>query len=191
MIITEVSQNDQKEVKETVSLIREIILDPNCRGLNVASIKGLLGELYAKELLENEGQQVIHKTRNVGYDLEIYPGIRIDVKLSTIKGTQEYPDWGWTLQRAAQEELRCTHIMGIGVNKQLEMERIVIIRVQDIEQFPELAGKYEDVLRSFTLMLDGFEYPRHPYFQQCRELVDQGVVAVLRPGDELMDYFYE
>lgn len=191
MLVTEVSQTNHKEIDETIRLIREIILDPNCRGLNVASIKGLLGELYVKQLLEREGQQVIHKTRNVGYDLEIYPGIRIDVKLSTIKGTPEYPDWGWTLQRSQQEEFKCTHIVGVGVNKNLEAERIAIIRTLDLEQFPEVDGKYEDVLRSFTLMLDGFGYPNHPYFQRCRELVEQGVVAVLSPEASLMDYLYE
>lgn len=191
MILTDTTQQKGNEIEGTIKLIREIILDPNCRRLNVANIKGLLGELYVKQLLEQEGQQVIHKTRSVGYDLEIYPGIRIDVKLSTIKGTTEYPDWGWTLQRDRQEKLTCTHIIGIGVNNDLEPERIVIIRALDMEQFPEVTGKYEDVMRSFTLMLDGFSYPNHPYFRQCQELVDQGVVAVLQPGDSLMDYLYE
>jgi hypothetical protein len=46
---------------KTISLLKNVINDKNCRNMNLSTIKGYLGELIVKRKLQEEGITAISK----------------------------------------------------------------------------------------------------------------------------------
>lgn len=175
----------KNSIIRTIENIKDIIRDENCLRMNKSNIKGYLGELFVKKKLEDEGLVVVHKGNQSGYDLELSGGIKIDVKASTIKGSKRFPDWAWALRIKSLDKVKFTHLICVALDQNYDVSKYCIIKVEDLEMFPSASGRFNSVKRSFSLMLDGINYPAIEYFQKCERLINDGKVKVINSNDIL------
>lgn len=90
-------------------LLRDVVRHPACQKMNLSTVKGYLGELLVKQLLEAEGVKVEHLGNQNGYDLRFSlqgRDIRVDVKMSLPKDEfgWGFEYWGWALQHANKKK---------------------------------------------------------------------------------------
>jgi len=174
-------------LKYSIQLLIKILHDPNCVRMSKSTVKGFLAELYVKEKLESEGAIVIHKGNQSGYDLLINDKIRIDVKSSTIKGSKQFPDWGWALRTKPLSKVSFTHLVCVAYDKNFNAVKFVVINVNDLELFPDVKGRFHSVKRSFSLMLDGIDYPNNEYFNSCKKLLEKEKVKIINESENLLE----
>lgn len=174
-----------RNIGQSIDLIKAVITDENCQRMNKSNLKGYLGELFVLRKLEDEGCEVIHKGNQSGYDLLVDSNFTIDVKSSTIKGTKSHPDWGWALHIKTKKNINCSHFICVGFNENLDAEKYCVIKSENLELFPSASGRFNSVKRSFSLMLDGIQYPNNPYFSDCKKLVQEGKVQVIQSTEGL------
>src|SRR5574341_311525 len=147
-----------KSSKCTIELLKRIIRDKNCQGhMNLSTVKGYLGELLVKNRLEHEGLIVQHHGNQSGFDLQCeYRGetFKLDVKFSMPKYEYDssHVNWGWALvHQHKQRNLSCTHMVCVAVDENLNVHKVYVIPVANIQDFPPSVGKFSRIKHGFAL----------------------------------------
>lgn len=185
--IRRLMRNTKLDYNSTIQRLKDILNDPNCLRLNMSTIKGYLGELYVLQKLEKEGRLVVLKGKQSSYDLLVDGDISIDVKSSTIKGSKKYPDWGWALRTKGLDKIKNTHFVCVAYNENYDVVKFVTINTNDLEEFPDVKGRFNSVKRSFSLMLDDVDFPDHEYFKACEEMINKKKVKVINFDENLSE----
>lgn len=186
-------------IERTITRLKDIITDENCKKMNLSNVKGYLGELIVLDKLRKEKLSVVQKGNQSGYDLEIIEmSIKIDVKLSTIKTEIRDcpPYWGWALKHENKKrDLSATHFVCVALNENLTVKDFYVINAKNLNHFPRSAirqfGKVEKGLtilkrkKSIDLINDE---KLKKYFNQCSELVENGTAKKLSKSKNLKHY---
>lgn len=185
-----------QNLERTIQRLRTIIFDNNCCNMNLSNIKGYMGELLVAQKLIDEGNDIIQKGNQSGYDIEITDkAIKIDVKLSTVKTEISNcpPYWGWALKhKNKQREISCSHFVCVAVDKKLEPLNYYIILASELHYFPRSAfGQFRNVEQGCVLLEN---HKQHLYIQDknltkyfitCRDLLDNRVIRKISATNKL------
>lgn len=182
---------------DTITNLRAVISDPNCRSMNQSTVKGFLGEILVREKLVSEGVEVIHMGNQKGYDLLIpssSPEIRIDVKTSAahlIEATL-HKTWGWALHSTSKKRpISCTHFVCIALDTELFPFAYYVIESSSVAQFPAAAGQFKSVTNAFAA-----HHPTNPYdpgtswhsiHDKCTNLLLAGVAHRIGAAENLLE----
>jgi hypothetical protein len=186
-------------LEKSIDRLKKVITDKNCKKMNLSNVKGYLGELMVFDKLTKEGLSLEQKGNQSGYDIGVLgTGIKIDVKLSTvkteIKGCPPY--WGWALKHENKKRgLSATHFVCVALNDDFSVKEYYIIQAADYKKFPKSAiGQFGKVENGFTILKnersikDILDDKLKVYFQTCSALVDKGVAVRLSGNKKLASY---
>ena len=184
-------------IDKTVANLKSLILDDNCRNMNLSTVKGYYGELLVKQKLELEGAIVKHLGNQSGYDLELSLDgkiFKIDVKFSTLKDEHAWGTsyWGWALHHENKKAKRftATHLVCVASRPDLTIDRLFVIRAVDVSKFPASVGQFKNVKHSFRILQDIEEVVKdekwRPVFTESADLIKRGFVLQLTFRDNLL-----
>jgi hypothetical protein len=187
------------KTKTSIERLKDIITDENCKKMNLSNVKGYLGELIVLEKLLKEKVTVEQKGNQSGYDIEIIDlGIKIDVKLSTIKTEVKNcpPYWGWAIKHENKKrDLTATHFVCVALNVDFSVKDFYVIKAKDYKHFPKSAiGQFGKVKNGFTILSDKktiesiADKKLKEYFNKCSALVDNGIAIKLGSSKPLTKY---
>ena len=186
---------------DTISLLGKIIKDPNCRRMNMSTIKGFLGELIVKECLEEVNFEVEHQGNQSGYDLSFWAQdkeFKIDVKTSTLKDELSCgrPHWGWALIHSnKRRSVSATHFVCVGLDANLVARQFIIIPARLAVKFPKGIGQFNRVdhaLCAFQRSFTGKELPSEKirYIEKCQRWLRHKPIKRLSKGQSFRDVFW-
>ncbi len=187
----------------TISLLRRIINDPNCKRMNLSTVKGYLGELIVKESLEVAGFKVDHQGNQSGYDLTVWDQdeeeYTIDVKTSLLKDDLSCgrDHWGWALVHSnKQKPITATHFVCVGLDRDLEAKRFIVIPQRFAEKFPNGIGQFRrvkhavcDFQRSYTPK--NIPSEKAKYIEKCQKWLKHKPIKRLGRRDSFRNVFSE
>ncbi len=187
------------KIKTSIERLKGVITDKNCRKMNLSNVKGYLGELIVLEKLLKENVKVVQKGNQSGYDIEIVDlGIKIDVKLSTIKTEVKNcpPYWGWAIKHENKKrDLTATHFVCVALNEDFSVKDFYIIKAKDYQRFPKSAiRQFGKVENGFTILSDKraieniTDKKLKEYFNKCSALVENGIASRLSSSKRLTNY---
>jgi hypothetical protein len=184
---------------KTIQLLREVIGSPDCKRMNLSTVKGYLGELLVKDMLESEGvSKVEHLGNQSGHDLEftLDDEIRVDVKMSTPKDEYSWGAkyWGWALvQESKKKKLTATHYVCVGCSNELGIERIFVVAAKDVSRFPQGIGQFSKVKHRMILLCgqspSQIKQRDGDFLKTCAALKEEGVFREVANGEKLSDCF--
>lgn len=163
--------------------------------MNLSTVKGYLGELLVKQLLEDEGVYVEHLGNQNGYDLRFFENgkdVRVDVKMSLPKDEFKwgFEYWGWALQHANKKKgITASHLVCVGCTKSLEVESIFVVSANDVSHFPAGEKQFSKVLHGLVLPVSGLAAtlpPKSNMYQESQRLFTAGTVKKLAQGASLV-----
>lgn len=129
-----------EDATRAIAELRAVLLNPYCRAhMNTSGLKGFLGELLLRELLQHAGHTVRHLGNQHGTDLQLPAiGLSIDVKTSTQK--EEIPGcqhWGWALVSGSKTKaLNFTHVVCVALDETLALGELFVVRKDELHEFP-------------------------------------------------------
>jgi hypothetical protein len=162
--------------------------------MNLSTVKGYLGELLVKDLLESEGVSVEHRGNQSGFDLQfsLAAEIRVDVKMSTPKDEYKWGAdyWGWALvQESKKKKLTATHFVCVGCSTKLEIERLFVVAAKDVNRFPQGIGQFSKVKHGMILLRGNFpaqiKQRDADFLKTCETLKSEGVIREVAQGAKL------
>jgi hypothetical protein len=162
--------------------------------MNLSTVKGYLGELLVKQLLEDENVNVQHLGNQNGYDLRFLrhgKDVRVDVKMSLPKDEfgWGFEYWGWALQHANKKKgITATHLVCVGCTQDLEIDSVFVVAASDVLLFPAGEKQFSKVLRGLVLPASGqiaAVPPKSNMYEESRRLFAIGKVKRLVHGDSL------
>lgn len=188
-----------KDIAKTIKQLKELILDSNCRCMNLSNVKGYLGELLVFEKLTKEGLNISQKGNQAGHDLEIND-IKIDVKFSTLKNEiKKFPKyWGWALKSKRKKRgVSCSHFVCISVDDNLNVKNYYAIKSKDLYRFDKYIKQFGNVENGFLLLPENCKIPKDSnkelktYFNKCHKLVKQGIAKKVTPNNSLSKVLFQ
>jgi len=182
-----------------VELLRRVALSPDCAKMNRSTVKGYLGELLVKQQLEVElkGIRIDHHGNQSGHDLQYVCGavcIKIDVKTSTAKDERKWglQYWSWALQNKNKKKpVTATHLVCVGLNANLILDSLFVIRAENIRLFPPATGQFSNnthcLFLPVTAVCSTSKALTDPLFHTCQRLLAEQLVVRVRPNEHLSD----
>ena len=167
---------------------------PACQKMNLSTVKGYLGELLVKQLLESEGIEVDHLGNQNGYDLRFSQNgkdVCIDVKMSLPKDEFKwgFEYWGWALQHANKKRgITASHFVCIGCTKGLEIDSVFVVAANDVPLFPSGEKQFSKVLHGLVLPAsaqNAASRPESNMYQESQRLFAEDKVRKLIQGASL------
>lgn len=185
----------------TILRLRKVIKDPNCKRMNMATIKGFLGELIVKERLEDAGFEVYHQGNQSGYDLyfsEQDQEFKIDVKTSTLKNelSCSRDHWGWALIHSNKQNLiSATHFICVGLDQSLVARQFIIIPARLVKKFPKGIGQFNKVEHALCAFQKSFtpknlSSEKSNYIKKCQGWLRHKAIKRLSKGQSFRDVFW-
>jgi hypothetical protein len=181
-------------ISSAAELLRDVVRHQACQKMNLSTVKGYLGELLVKQLLENEGVNVEHLGNQNGYDLRFVQNgrdVRIDVKMSLPKDEFRwgFEYWGWALQHANKKKgITASHLICVGCTKELEIESVFVVASNDVPLFPAGEKQFSKVLHGLVLpasVQTAASAPKSNMYQESQRLFAAGTVKKLTRGTSL------
>ncbi len=175
-------------INETITLLKTIILDENCKRMNKSEVKGYLGELIVLKKLQNEGFKLEHRGNQSGVDI-IANNFLIDVKTSTLKDDGYGIDvWGWALKRK-DKDVKFSTAICVALDEKLDVVRYYCIYRENVESFKSKHERLTNVISRFQ------KFPKSPVaasskkfaeaYQKSEQLIHEGRVIEIRPDEPL------
>jgi hypothetical protein len=185
---------------KTIGLLREVILDENCKRMNLSTVKGYLGELLMLQQLTNAGFEAAeHQGNQTGYDLSVGKDkkFKIDVKTSTLKFelSRECKNWGWALQHENKKRpISATHFVCLGLDDKLEASQFIVIPANLAKKFPESIGRFSGVSHALFAFPPSSEPKKlsgesKQRIEECKRILQDKSIKVLYQGQSFHGVF--
>ena len=178
----------------TITRLKEVILDPNCKQMNKSTVVGFLAEVLVREKLISDGLDVEQKGNQAGHDLEVINGPKIDVKACTMKFHKKAGcnHWGWALlSESKKRKISFTHLICVAFEPSLEVRNYYVVHASNLNQFPAAEGRFKGVLNTFHIYDDTAVLPEGSDLKmihdQCDKAVRDGWAVQVRPNESLAD----
>lgn len=176
-------------IDNTIALLRQIIQDPFCMRMNLSNVKGYLGELLVKAMLEDEGCVVTQKGNQCGYDLEYLvhgDAIKIDVKFSN-----GITNWGWSVVPGSKKKpISCTHFVCVAVGNDFLVRKYYVISKTNHTLLPAATGRF-NATHGFIVFPDEYlpqsATPRYELFSRCNDLLSDGKIVAVNPRQSISE----
>jgi hypothetical protein len=176
-------------LNQSINNLINVIKDDNCKKMNLSNTKGYLGELLVYQKLQEEGNNLLQKGNQSGYDLEILgTRIKIDVKLSTLKTEVKNcpPYWGWALKHTNKKrELSASHFVCVALDEHYKVKCYYVIKASDVKYFPASAiGQFSGIThgliipQNIALIEQLADNRLKKYFKKCSGLLKTKVKTV-------------
>lgn len=169
-----------------IELLRQVVRHPACKKMNLSTVKGYLGELLAKQLLEAEGCEVEHLGNQSGYDLRFYEEgreVRVDVKMSLPKDEFQWGFyyWGWALQHENKKKgISASHLVCLGCSADLEIDSVFVVAADQVPLFPRGEKQFSKVKHGLVLpsstLASGAVVPNSAMYRESQRLFTSGAV---------------
>ncbi len=140
-----------------IDLLRQVVHHPACTQMNLSTVKGYIGELLVKQLLEAEGYEVEHLGNQSGYDLRfVRQGreVRVDVKMSLPKDEFRwgFSYWGWALQHENKRKgISASHFVCVGCSTDLSIDALFVVAADQVPLFPRGEKQFGKVRHGLVL----------------------------------------